>query len=356
VAEPYYADESVTLYLGDCLGVLPDLPDCSVDAIVTDPPYGLEFMGKDWAAPWQAGEGIGEHNAGFHEITLADGAKRLPRAVFMGSTNPTCRNCGGTRQGNDRQSRRRCRCDRPEFPNVTLPRMVAFQAWCQSWAAECLRVLKPGGYLLAFGGPRAYHRLACAVEDAGFEVRDSIGWLFGSGHPMGPAWLKPAHEPVVVARKAARQSDPLPGLASCRVGGDDSRWPPNILLGHSAACDGKCSPDCPVAELGRQGGAVHIFPAFRYEAKAAARERPRLEDGTAHNTVKPVDLMAWLVRLVTPPGGLVLDLFAGSGTTAEACIVEGFRCVLIEKDPKSAALIRKRLSKAIQPVMFGLEA
>ena len=103
----------------------------------------------------------------------------------------------------------------------------------------------------------------------------------------------------------------------------------------------------------RLGGASRFFPVFRYEAKAGSAERPRGEDGTAHPTVKPVDLMAWLVRLVTPPGGLVLDPFAGSGTTAEACIVEGFRCVLIEKDPAYAELIRTRLRKPIQPTMFG---
>ena len=103
------------------------------------------------------------------------------------------------------------------------------------------------------------------------------------------------------------------------------------------------------------GGASRFFPVFRYEAKAGASERPRLEDGTAHPTVKPVDLMAWLVRLVTPPGGLVLDPFAGSGTTAEACIIEGFRCVLIEQDPKSAELIKTRLSKPIQPAMLAVD-
>jgi len=154
------------------------------------------------------------------------------------------------------------------------------------------------------------------------------------------------------------------------------RWPPNVALGAAAAeeldrqsghlvgCGGPKSTDSGDASMfgigqpGRTyerdgGGASRFFPVFRYEAKAAASERPRLEDGTTHPTVKPLDLMRWLARLVTPPGGLVLDLFAGSGTTGEACIVEGFRCVLIEKDPKSAELIRTRLSKPIQPTLFG---
>ena len=404
---PYYADEDVTLYLGDCLAVLPGLPDCSVDAIVTDPPYGLEFMGRDWDAPWQAGVGIGEHNAGFSPGAPAvPGVRGEIKALpsFTGSTNPTCRNCGGTRQGNDRRSRRRCRCDRPEFPNTTLPRMHAFQAWCEQWAAECLRVLKPGGWLLAFGGTRTSHRLVCGIEDAGFEIRDSIDWIYGSGFPKNPACLKPAHEPIVMARKSSGRSDPLPGLDGCRVQGtpeptrfdparhshdgwrhdttgaetaapahDAGRWPPNVVLGGEAAAELDRQSGVSASKIGKPrqsgygmthtgaeyddaGGASRFFPVFRYEAKAPASERPRLPDGTAHPTVKPVDLMAWLVRLVTPTGGRVLDPFAGSGATAEACIVEGFRCILIEQDPPSAALIRKRLSKPIQPVMFGLDA
>jgi hypothetical protein len=161
------------------------------------------------------------------------------------------------------------------------------------------------------------------------------------------------------------------------------RWPPNVVLGPAAAAEldrqsGVLTSGANPARRGSDkfrdaygefagqaectphrgadaGGASRFFPVFRYEAKAGAAERPRLEDGTAHPTVKPVDLMAWLVRLVTPPGGLVLDPFAGSGTTAEACIVEGFSCVLIEQDPKSAELIKTRLSKPIQPVMLTVD-
>ena len=109
----------------------------------------------------------------------------------------------------------------------------------------------------------------------------------------------------------------------------------------------------PAREYEDSGGASRFFPVFRYHAKAGSDERPRLEDGTSWPTVKPVDLVAWHVRLVTPPGGTVLDLFAGSGTTAEACIIEGFPCVLIDKDPVAVQLIRTRLRKDIQPAMFG---
>jgi site-specific DNA-methyltransferase (adenine-specific) len=159
------------------------------------------------------------------------------------------------------------------------------------------------------------------------------------------------------------------------------RWPPNILLSGEAAAEldrqsgvlasganpARRSSDkfrdaygefpgqqeCTVHRGADTGGASRFFPVFRYEAKASAAERPRLPDGTAHVTVKPLGLMRWLVRLVTPPGGTVLDCFAGSGTTGEACIVEGFRSVLIERDPRYADLIAARLRKPIQPDLFG---
>jgi hypothetical protein len=178
---PYYRDESVTLWHGDCIEVLATLPDASVDAVCTDPPYALSFMSRDW------------------------------------DTHAT-----------------------PE----------QFQSWCEQWARECLRVLKPGGHMLAFGGSRTWHRLASAVEDAGFEVRDSIAWIFGSGFPKSrnldgdwQGWgtaLKPAFEPIVVARK------PLSGtvagnvlahgtgalnIDACRVAGETVRTTRTTALG-----------------------------------------------------------------------------------------------------------------------------
>jgi hypothetical protein len=106
--------------------------------------------------------------------------------------------------------------------------------------------------------------------------------------------------------------------------------------------------------IGDSGGASRFFPVFRYEAKAPASERPRLADGTAHTTVKPLALMQWLVRLVTPPGGTVLDPFAGSGTTLEACLVEGFTVVGIEQDEQHAELCRVRLAKPIATGLFAI--
>lgn len=393
MTDPYYQDEHVTLWHCDCLDVLPTLPDASVDSVVTDPPYELGFMGKGWDAT-----GIAY--------------------------------------------------------NVTMWR-------------ECLRVLKPGGHLLAFGGTRTFHRLACAIEDAGFEIRDSIAWLYGSGFPksldvskaidkaagaereviglkasnrpnvvgqrpgdsMGggnygervetaPAtpdaerwqgWgtaLKPAFEPVVVARK------PLQGTVAANVlawgtgalnidatristdedrrrnarGGDNGlngegtfrirerraddqpltagRWPANVVLDEHAAAELDRQSGTSESRVGKPRGAAHGegwgmtatgaeyadtggASRFFYVAKAPTSERPRV-GGIAHPTVKPLDLMRWLVRLVTPPGGTVLEPFAGSGTTAEACVLEGFQCIAIEREADYLPLIVSRLDKPIQ--------
>ena len=481
MSEPYYSDESVTLFHGDCLEVLATLPDASVDAVVTDPPYGLEFMGKGWDAPWQ--ESDVNADAGFNGGGIS-ATRTLPS--FTGSTNPKCLRCKGTRRGRRDGTAKVAVClcaDGGEFPNVRAVEMLAFQQWCQLWAAECLRVLKPGGHLLAFGGTRTYHRMACAIEDAGFEIRDSIHWTYGSGFPKSldvskaidkaagaerevvgslrtnvgiqggnfttgsltaevpitaPAtdaarqwdgWgtaLKPSHEPIVVARK------PLSGTVAatvlehgtgalnvdgCRVGnggqlkwaeprdmgyhgGSDAgavgatastlgRWPANTILTHAADCCDTCGPSCPVVEMDRQsgvsvsppvgsvantkggntigtfahegrppspnghgdtGGASRFFPTFYYTAKASTAERPTGD--VMHPTVKPLDLMRWLVRLVTPPGGTVLEPFAGSGTTAEACVVEGFRCIAIEREPDYLPLIVARLTKPIERTLL----
>lgn len=423
------------VFQGDCMEVLNGFKDSSFDAVVTDPPYGLEFMGRDWDSFRPSGARI--------------------------------------RQPSERAGQ-------------------PFQQWCEIWAGECLRVLKPGGHLVAFGGTRTYHRLASGIEDAGFEIRDSLHWIYGSGFPKSldiskaidkaagaerevirtrddgwssgsgdgvlnmhgrdvtngsaaksravpitaPAtedaarwdgWgtaLKPAHEPIVLARKpltgtvaanvleygtGALNIDGCRGSSGKGLGAGiqnepEGRWPPNVLLTHSADCADQCTPGCPVAGLdaqsgiskstggkgaaasqrtalcgevygdyshstlgrnagglGDSGGASRFFPQlnwsaeydlpFLYQAKASARERPKA--GIAHPTVKPLALMRWLVRLVMPADGIVLDLFAGTGTTGEACLDEGFRCVLIEKEPEYISLIRKRLDSR-EPTLWDV--
>lgn len=150
------------------------LADSSVDSIVCDPPYGLEFMGKIWDAPWKYG---------ITEFGFADNKFRKPAPQFQSSRNPMCRGCRKHKRGS--KSHERCVCKNPDYDETDhrLGDMAKLQTWHQAWATECLRVLKPGGHLLAFGGSRTYHRLACAIEDAGFEIRDQIQWLYGSGFP-----------------------------------------------------------------------------------------------------------------------------------------------------------------------------
>jgi DNA modification methylase len=503
-----YAGALLTVYLGDCLEVLPSLPDVSVHAVVTDPPYGLEFMGQDWDAPWAGDPAIGHTwQNGTSRPGFTDQASRLPWPTFEVRANVRCRRCQRWRVSSNP-----CRCADPGFPDLHAKNMHAYQAWCQAWATECLRVLKPGGHLVAFGGTRTYHRLACAIEDAGFEIRDSIHWIYGQGFPKslnvakaidkaergvrhmrpdpsspnhgqqkthatggrrgdgdagrgygaGPgqlmaapgatvndrtltpaaqAWdgwgtaLKPAHEPILLARKplagtvaanvtahrtgalhinACRSGDRTqrpytvkrwkPGATLNRDGGpwkrDDpgapivtgtlppGRWPANILFTHAPGCsdDGACAAGCPVADLRTQagvrrsganpvrrnsdrfrtvysrftadrvcipvrgaetGGADRFFPVFRYQPKATSAERPTLP-GITHPTVKPLALMRWLVRLITPPGGVVLDVFAGTGTTLHACLLEGMHGIGIERDESYAALCTHRLRSAAQ--------
>lgn len=388
----YYTDDKVVLHHGDCLEVLATLPDASVDAVVTDPPYGLEFMGKGWDAPWRGDVSDVNADAGFTELRMADGHTRLPRPSFTGSTNPKCLVCKGTRRGRRDGTAKVAVClcaDGGKFPNVRATEMRAFGAWCEQWVTECLRVLKPGGYLLAFGGTRTWHRLAVAVEDAGFEIRDNLAWLYGSGFPkslnlvdeggertgQGTA-LKPAFEPIVMARKpltgtvaanvlehgtGALNIDACrlhtqgsegrdytvkrlkPGATLNREGGNwrpengaeyqgrtkDGRWPANVILDESQS-----------AVLDENGGASRFF----YVAKAPKSERP-VVDGVAHPTVKPISLMSWLVRLVTPPGGTVLEPFAGSGTTVEASMREGFHVVAVEREADYLPLILARIDR-----------
>jgi DNA modification methylase len=157
------------LILGDCIEAMRDLPDGSVDAIVTDPPYGLEFMGKDWDAPWKHG---------FSETGYTDGSARPPRPNFGSTRNPMCRACRKHQRGTDR-----CACEVPDFDERPADSNRLFQAWTEAWAKEALRLLKPGGHAVVFGGTRTYHRMASGLEDAGFEIRDCLAWMYGSGFP-----------------------------------------------------------------------------------------------------------------------------------------------------------------------------
>jgi DNA modification methylase len=389
----------ITLHSGDCLDILPTLAECSIDSCVTDPPYGLSFMGRNW-----------DHG--------------VPGIPF--------------------------------------------------WK-EVYRVLKPGAHLVAFGGSRTYHRMACAIEDAGFEIRDSLMWIYGTGFPKShdvskgidkaagaerevvgekssglsagtgttvgkftdsrnerglvditaPAtdaarewqgWgtaLKPAFEPIVLARKPLSESTVAANVLRWRTGalnidgcriettevlkgssvqndmrggkfasghhpncGDIpafrqsalGRWPANvchdgsdeIVAAFPTTAPGKKN-NAPQeqyrannknAVYGKSmGGGYHAgfddqgngsAVRFFYSAKASKADRA----GSKHPTVKPVSLMQWLCRLITPPGGTVLDPFAGSGTTGAAARNKGFNCILIEREAEYQQDIRNRFASS----------
>ena len=384
------------LLQGDCREVLKTLPDNSVDSIVTDPPYELGFMGKAWDATG-----------------------------------------------------------------------VAYDA--NLWR-EAFRVLKHGGHILSFGGSRTYHRMACAIEDAGFEVRDQIMWVYGSGFPKShniskamdkqgektdqwEGWgtaLKPAHEPIVLARK------PLEGtvvdnvrkwgvgglnIDGCRVDfvsdedrkesttknqhedfgtlpmtnnqvyGDYSmlkpknyqptgRFPANLIHdGHQQVLDlfpqskstggvnggklgartyGSFANETPATNaggLGDEGSAARFFycpKASKSDRDEGCEELPTQEkpahmrtgNGTGetsmtdgfqptqrkntHPTVKPTELMRYLCRLITPPNGVVLDPFNGSGSTGKASMLEGMQYIGIEMNPEYIKIAEARISDALK--------
>ncbi|KVL84159.1 DNA-methyltransferase [Burkholderia stagnalis] len=380
------------LYTGDARDVIKIMPADSVDAVVTDPPYELGFMGRGW--------------------------------------------------------------DRSGVANDVA-------VW-----AECLRVLKPGGHLLAFSGSRTYHRMACAIEDAGFELRDQIMWLYGSGFPKSKnldgdwqGWgtaLKPAHEPICVARKPLVGTVAANVLAhgtgalnidACRVHADDAlggpytvkrfapgasvnangnwkqdvdyrgemkagRWPANVIHdgsdevlaafpdapgqmadansdpmriknrnAYSAMRAGRVGEESAARRYAGSGGTDFAMKPgarrldagsaarFFYCAKASRTDRNEgvggsdipvvakgatmreqedadwaARNGNYHPTVKPTELMAYLCRLVTPSAGLVLDPFMGSGSTGKAALREGFSFVGIDVTPEYVEIARARLA------------
>lgn len=321
----------VRLLQGDCVEVLAGMRAGSVDAVVCDPPYGIGWQNEHW-----------------------DG--------------------GAIREAAARSGRERI------SPNE------AFEIWCEMWAKECLRVMKPGAHLLAFGAARTFHRLACGLEDAGLEVRDTLMWLYGTGMPKSRKYrggqttaLKPAFEPIVLARAPLQgnTSETIErfgtgalGTEACR---SDGRHPANVLVSHEPGCAGEaCAPGCAAALLdteadrGRVASGPRTPPSrFLYCPKPSRAEReagceslpeqvldlfpnagPR-PDGRTHNphpTLKPLELMRWLVRLACPPGGLVLDPFTGSGTTGAAAAIEGRRFCGIELEAPYIEIAEARIS------------
>jgi site-specific DNA-methyltransferase (adenine-specific) len=330
----------------DCFRALTQLRESTVDALITDPPYGIGVNGLAWDRPGNLD----------------------PDAV----------------PGRRRQ--------RPKNPNEQ------FQEFSRAWSAACLGALKPGGHLAAFAAPRTVHRLTCGLEEAGYEIRDVLMWLQGQGYPatsllpdgLGTG-LKPAWEPIVLARKPldgtltenlAKHGTGAMNIDACRIALSEQdcrsegrahgkritaspagRWPANLLLSHAESCaPGRCEPDCPVGALGERHRFFYTAKASRRERDTGCEKLPRRVVQTfkigAHNerlcaenpvanvhpTVKPTDLMRWLVRLLAPTDGLVLDPFAGSGTTGIAAVLEQARFLGIEREAAYVPIARARIS------------
>jgi site-specific DNA-methyltransferase (adenine-specific) len=275
---------------------------------------------------------------------------------------------------------------------------IAFQK--EFWK-QVYRVMKPGAVLLAFAATRNYHRLGVAIEDAGFEIFDMINWIYGSGFPKRRNLLKPAHEPIVMARKGVNKEL---NLDECRVelSEDDNlqeglkrngskldttdiseafnfkkldrepglgRWPANVIHdGSDEVVDSFPSksttghwPKVKVTGYGNMGKEIGgqksakedylgVGPQSKDEGSVAryfysAKANKKEKGDTKHPTVKPLSLMRYLIKLVTPKEGLVLDPFAGTGTTGEACILEDRVGYLIEKEKSYIIDIEKRIGK-----------
>lgn len=327
------------------------LGDSTIDSIVSDPPYGLEFMGKDWDAPWKS------------QGTVLDDPAEV----------------GGFQdgQGGNPYSRSRIRY------GFDGDASTGFQQWFTPIARECFRVLRPGGYMLAFGGSRTYHRLACAVEDAGFDVVGEYHWLYGSGFPKSldvakamdkadgnhrgkagavvsdngsmvagnyertakgepisldaqkwSGWgtaLKPSHEPLVIARK--------PSDKDFSVNTENSfserffYCPKPAVSERDAGLEDLVLNEAPGVLQMRQ-------PGHALDGQVTAARK------NFHPTVKPLELMRHLISLVTPEDGIVLDPFLGSGTTACAAILDGFHWTGCELTEDYWPLIEARVAWA----------
>lgn len=264
-----------------------------------------------------------------------------------------------------------------------------FQKWCEQWAKECLRVLKPGGYIISFSSQRTCHRMTCALEDVGFEIKDVINWLYFSGMPkgnrsedkkMGPS-LKPCSEPAVLAKKPIKERNNEEQYKKTKTGFlhiEQCRFPFGSPHWLGPNDDSMLSQwDTPISSNFTKGGKylaankeddykrVDIsayrpdngrFPANIFHCKKAnmrekdagirASSSNQNKRRNFHPSVKPLKLMRWLLKLVTPKNGKVLDPFLGSGTTAVACMLEGYKCVGIELNKDYQAIIKSRVKYA----------
>lgn len=265
----------------------------------------------------------------------------------------------------------------------------AFVKFLTEVMAECLRVAKPGAYALVWALPRTSHWTATAIEDAGWVIQDRVSHLFASGFPKHKSKLKPACEDWWLAWKPAKKATELQ-IDACRISTDGpspsverrkhkapgvsvgtsgwvscarppsyneqkpgellGRYPAHLVFSHHEGCtDDRCHADCAVRELDRQSGPDSGASRFFYCAKASQFDRGG--KANKHPTVKNTDLMEWLVKLVTPPGGTVLDCFAGSGSTLIAARNLGYPAIGIEREAEYVEIIRERLLVGKRPMV-----
>ena len=295
----------------DCIKHLKTLKDNTFDSCVTDPPYHLASIVKRF--------GPGQKPINNQDTKMGrNGPFHRAATGFMGQTW----------DGGD----------------------IAFKT--EIWK-EVFRVLKSGSVLLAFAATRNYHRLAVAIEDSGFEIFDMINWIYGSGFPKRKNLLKPAHEPIVVARKGVNKEL---NLDECRVPSTDID---NSKNWHSNREKQEYENTKNIYKLGMKkisskqnekgrypanvihDGLEEDWSKYFYCPKASKKEK----EDTTHPSVKPINLMRYLIKLVTRKKGIVLDPFAGTGTTGEAAILEGRKYYLIEKNKEYFKDIEKRVEK-----------
>jgi DNA modification methylase len=244
------------IHNGDCVEVMAAMPENSVDAIVCDPPYGLEFMGKEWDsfAPQVTTSRVQRTDGGRLDATVSGPTPQQRHKVSYPSDSrlmrcSKCQGWSGSFSAARAKRQKQCICDSPLFtPSGPPSQMVAFQEWSRAWATEAFRVAKPGAYLLAFGGTRTYHRLAVAIEDAGWIIRDCLVWAYASGFPKSKALLKPAWEPIVMARKPG----PLRELAI-----DACRMPVTADMDPDAIQRQQAAPEVRFGNIGKPG---HVQP------------------------------------------------------------------------------------------------
>jgi site-specific DNA-methyltransferase (adenine-specific) len=407
----YYKTDNGVLYNGDCLEVMKSLESNSVDTIITDPPYGLGFMGKEWDT--------------FKPDYIKEKMVKDKRAHTQIASQRKS-NTAGT---------------------YDLSRNAEFEEAMKPYFRAMLRVVKPGGTLLCFGGSRTYHRMACAVEDTGWILKDCIMWLYGSGFPkatdiakeidkkngiehpknisisnngsmtgahytrnkmevkseeaqLWDGWkshgLKPAYEPIIVAQKpnegSYAQNALKHGVAGLNIDGGrietsdnisyisskssiwgdgnskqvksngnelGGRYPANVILDEEAGKMLDTQTDnasrffyCAKSSKAERNAGCEGLEAKQYshdgrnKSNETAHQRNNSKAHNSHPTVKPLKLMEYLCTLTkTPTGGVVLDPFAGSGTTGVACVNTGRDYILIEREPEYCEIAKKRIEE-----------